>query len=168
MSDMSRYVFSPRISNFIDSVEATLSLAMCTVAYLCLRYYEPTLSDEEIEDNILSGAYRLHNFATTQWIELVKRYARLSGSQPLSNELTSLLGLLVSERESLEFNNEAELVNQPDLSRLKPDQPDLYSVLCTVVHFRKKCTQAEYHIGKGMWRTNLEHAHHKFRVSNNF
>jgi len=149
----SRYIFSPRIDGFIDTTEATLSLATSCIIYLCQRRYGLEILDDkdEVANQILSGGYRFHYFSTTLWLELVERYVRLTRSQVPPKELINLLELLVNERSSYEFDGSIENFSQPaHLQPFQPKWPDLHNILCNAAHFRQKCLQAEYHIGKGM------------------
>jgi len=117
--------------------------------YLCQGHHDPEILDEEISHNILSGAYRLHDFSTTVWLELVERYACSNRSRTLPNELISLLEILMCKRSSDQFDSCAEDSTQPKLESFKSSWPDLHSMLCKVAYFRQSCSKAEYNKRQG-------------------
>jgi hypothetical protein len=147
-----RYIFNPRANGYIDNTEATLSLAKCCIWYLCQSHHDSWITHDEIVDNIISGDYRLHNYAVTMWLELVKRYVSLNGSKPLSTELIRALECLTTERSSSEFGGSTELAgqsHQPDLEIFKHQWPELHTMLCNMAQFRQQCSSSEYHMSKG-------------------
>jgi len=151
LSHRSRYLFSSRISGSINDAESTLSLAMCCITYLCQGHHDPEILDEELSHNILSGVYRLHNFSTTVWLELVERYAYSNRSRTLPNELISLLEMLMQERSNDRFDSVVEDSTQPKLESFKSKWPNLHSMLCQAAHFRRTCSEAEYKKSQGAW-----------------
>ena len=46
-------------------------LAEAMLAYLCSGIYEDSRSNEDVEGDLLNGMYRLHWFATKEWVNLV-------------------------------------------------------------------------------------------------
>lgn len=152
MANFPRYIFNPGIDGEIDNTEANLSLAKCCIWYLLQDQFDPLITDDEAADNIVSGSYRLHNFAVNMWLELVKRYVSLNGSKPLSTELVHALECLATERSSSEFSDSTELAGQshpPELAKFKHQWPELHTVLCDVAQFRWRCSNSDYHMSKG-------------------
>lgn len=149
LSHRSRYLFSSRINGSINDADATLSLAMCCIMYLCQGHHDPEILDEEISNNILSGVYRLHDFSMIVWLELVERYACFSGSRTLPNELISLLEMLMHKRGNDQFDIVAKDCTQPKLELFKSNWPNLHSMLCKVSQFRRTCSNAEYNKRQG-------------------
>lgn len=149
---MIRYIFNPRIDGFIDNTEAALNLAQCCIWYLCQSHHDAGISDDEIENNIISGDYRLHDYAVTKWLELVKQYVSLNGSKPLSSELIRALECLATDRSNREIAGSTELSgqsHQPDLEKFKYLWPKLHIMLCQMLHFHWRCSSSEYHMSKG-------------------
>ena len=117
--------------------------------YLCQGHHDPAILDEEITDNILSGAYRLHEFATTMWLELTERVASSSQSQVLLAELVSLLQTLVCERKNDRYNDASEKITPWSLETLKEPWFELHNILCKAVHFRQICSKSDYQKTQG-------------------
>jgi hypothetical protein len=122
---------------------------MCCIVYLCQRHHDPEIPDEEIAANILSGAYRLHEFATTTWLDLTERVASSSQSQVLLAELASLLQTLVCERKNGQYNDAGEKAAPRSLKTFEKPWLELHNILCKAVHFRKLCSQSDYQKTQG-------------------
>lgn len=140
------------MDGYIDNTEATLDLAKCCIWYLCQSHHDAWISDDEIENNIISGDYRLHDYAVIMWLELVKQYVSLNGSKPLSSELIRALECLATDRSSSEFADSNELASQsyqPELEKFKYQWPKLHTMLCQMVQFHLRCSSSEYHMSKG-------------------
>ncbi|MCJ1267692.1 hypothetical protein MMC22_007578 [Lobaria immixta] len=146
------YIFNPSIDGYIDYTEATLNLTKCCIWYLCQSHHNAWITDDEITDNIISGDYRLHDYAVTIWLDLVKHYVRLNGSKPLSIELIHALECLMTDRSSSEFAASTDLAgqsHQPDLEKFKNQWPELHTILCHMAQFHWRCSTSEYHMSKG-------------------
>ncbi|KIW92531.1 uncharacterized protein Z519_06378 [Cladophialophora bantiana CBS 173.52] len=116
------YLFSPKIHGCIELAEATLSLAKCCVSYFCQRHHQSGLTDQDLEVNILSGLYRLQNFAAAMWLELVECYIDLNKQSQLPNALIDVL------ESSQAFTADDEEGEQPSLKVLKSRSPVLYEM----------------------------------------
>lgn len=151
-----RYICNSRMDGFIDNTVATLDLAQRCIWYLCQSHHDAEVLDDEIADNIVSGYYRLHSYAETMWLELVKRYVSLNGSKPLSSELIRALEYLVTHRSNSEFEESTELTDQsyqPELGKFKNEWPSVHTMLCHVVQFRSRCSKSSYHASAGEMRS---------------
>src|SRR5665811_2059108 len=84
-----RYIFSPHITSFVSISDATLSLATCCIQYLCQRHHDTDLSDDKLRSNIISGIYRLYDYSSTMWLELVEQYTRSLKSTAPSSDFIS-------------------------------------------------------------------------------
>ncbi|KAI9708610.1 MAG: hypothetical protein M1820_003828 [Bogoriella megaspora] len=133
------YFFSPRISGFIDIAEATLSLTICCIAYLCQRYYNEGITSEEISNFILSGAYRLHNFATTMWFELAGRTITLHTEDP-PKPLTNILQVLLARRKNGRSDDNTSTTSPLCFS----EDPALQEMMSKQAEFRDLCSKAEF------------------------
>lgn len=139
-----RYILSQRIPDSIHPAEATLSLVMCCITYLCQAHHDPELLDTEIAENVLSGAYRLHDYAGAMWLELTETIAASTQLKCLPDELLHLLQTLACERRNDRCNNTTDQGTSQKLDFLKPDWPELHSILCEVSRFRQICLNADY------------------------
>ncbi|PVH83873.1 hypothetical protein DL98DRAFT_486212 [Cadophora sp. DSE1049] len=151
------YIFSPDIPGSLNISDATLSLAMCCIQYLCQRHHDTDLQDDEIHQNILSGAYRLHEYSATMWLELVKLYSRSVKLTDPSKDLIYLLQLFFEKRSNNKFEDHGirppvRCLNQ-QLS--KSSTPDVYEVLRHAANFRQKCSDGDYSIRKDISWTSL-------------
>ncbi|KAL5597284.1 hypothetical protein FOBRF1_011077 [Fusarium oxysporum] len=66
------YLLRHQKNNFLDEGEALLEISTTCLAYLCSDLLDPDLSDDDMERNVTSGAYRLLNFAHRQWAECLR------------------------------------------------------------------------------------------------
>lgn len=145
-----RYIFSPRITSYIEISDATLSLATCCVHYLCQRHHDTDLSDDELRNNILLGIYRFHDYSATMWLELLERYIRTTKSTSLPNDIINLFQMFVEKRSSDEFIKDTVLPAIQTLSqRLFSEYPGVHEMLSNAASFQKKCSEGEYNAHKG-------------------
>lgn len=152
MTNLLRYLFNPCVDGHIDKTAATLSLAHCCIWYLCQRHHDIWIPDDQFTDNIISGDYRLHNYAAATCLDLVERYVSLNGPKPLSGELIRALDYLATERFSNEFIASTEPVDQsqnPNLEKFKDEWPKIHALLSDMVQFQRRCSNFEYRLSKG-------------------
>ncbi|KAL6796983.1 hypothetical protein J3E68DRAFT_450030 [Trichoderma sp. SZMC 28012] len=107
------------IDNYIDMTEATLSLAICCIQYLCQDHHSPDISNKDLEAGIKMGSYRLHYYATGTWLNLVTQYLLLNQSRILSEELITTLDRFYRERSKQDSSSRTELDEQQYPSELK-------------------------------------------------
>nr|KAK5442811.1 hypothetical protein LTR18_005488 [Exophiala xenobiotica] len=131
------YIFSPNVPGHVSRTEATLSLASCLINYLCQTHHDPDLSDEAIAENVMTGAYCLHNLATTTWLDTLELYVCAQGSQPLSEEAIDAVERLFRDRLNDAYANNATATSQPKLGCFKPVSECMYGMLCEAAHFRQ-------------------------------
>ncbi|EGU76073.1 hypothetical protein FOXB_13411 [Fusarium oxysporum f. sp. conglutinans Fo5176] len=94
------YIFSTKVENYLPISEMALDLAIRCMVYLCQDHHEPDLTEDEIDANILWGAYRLHYFSSGFWLDLINEYLTLSSSATLPNTLIDQLRVLFGTRQS--------------------------------------------------------------------
>ena len=126
---------------------------MCCIQYLCQRHHDPDLLDDEFLGNVLSGAYRMHEYAVSMWLELVERYVLVADSPALPENLIGLLQLLIEKRSSDDFIEEDISQSLPNLSQdlLVSDCSDVSAMLRKASYFRQKCSEGEYDKRYGKW-----------------
>jgi hypothetical protein len=144
-----RYLFSSNIDGSLNFADSTFSLATCCVTYLCQKHHDHDLLDEDIAHNILSGAYRLHDFAATTWFELVERYVHLIRQDSLSYELIDVLATLRCERAEETLIEGAEASTTLGLEPFKSVSRALHDMLCKVAHFRRTSLKGSFDKDKG-------------------
>jgi hypothetical protein len=146
-----RYIFSPHIASCINISDATLSLATCCIQYLCQKHHDTDLSDDELRDNVLSGAYRLHEYSSTIWLELVERYIRFTKLDTPPSDLIKLFQVLIEKRCSDKFSDDNKSAPPEILAQYlsKWDYPDIQETLRNAAYFRNQCSEGEYDKRKG-------------------
>jgi len=122
---------------------------MCCITYLCQIHHGYDLLDEDIAHNIISGAYRLHDFAATTWFEFVERFIHLIRQDTLSHKLIDVLETLRCERTKGTHTEGAEASTQSSLEPFKSISPPLHDMLCKVAHFRRISLKGNFDKDKG-------------------
>ncbi|RSL98170.1 hypothetical protein CDV31_012704 [Fusarium ambrosium] len=145
------YIFSDEIEGFISLSDMTLELAIRCISYLCQEHHDLEFIEEEIEHNIFSGAYRLHNFASTYWWKLIKQCLALSKATSIPDSLVDQLQQLYDTRsaedyEQVDQNVDMELNMNEAILALKPTQPHLAEMLRNVSLFQSASLKADYHL----------------------
>ncbi|KAL6697595.1 hypothetical protein J3F84DRAFT_291012 [Trichoderma pleuroticola] len=133
--------------NYIDLTEATLSLAICCLQYLCQDHHSPDISDKDLEAGMKMGNYRLHYYATDTWLNLVTQYLRLNLSRVLSEDLTTTLDKFYKERGKQESCSWPELDGQqypPELQQFQSCNPNLFHFCRSIAQFQQKCATSLY------------------------
>lgn len=107
-------------------------------------HHDYDISEEDIKHNILSGAYRLHDFAALMWTDLLKRYINLIGQESPSDQLIDALETLRTER-TKEVHQESAGSSTPlYLECFKSISPPLHDIICKAVHFRELCLESNF------------------------
>jgi hypothetical protein len=133
-----RYLFNKRNNNFVSLMQANLDLALTCLTYLSSDLFDPDLSDEDLEENILSGGYCLYGLAASQWAEFVRECAIMLRNQTPPNELITLLECFIIERENIEYEGPNKDVPEPGgLNLFKRGWPKLHTMLCRALKFRR-------------------------------
>ncbi|KAI0442379.1 NACHT domain protein [Xylaria telfairii] len=145
------YIFSPDISDSINLQTATLDISLRCMTYLRQGHHDIGLSDEEVNRNLLLGAYTLDWFATTMWPQLVNNYLELNPSQDSQAQLARQLVVLRSTRVQAEFIEEGLDDNQlpHGLDSFKDVCPEAYEMLSKALRFRHLCTASEHRMYPG-------------------
>jgi hypothetical protein len=118
-------------------MEANLEIAMTCLRYLSLQIFDIELDEDEISESILSGSYRLHWFATTQWIEVVRRYSILLCNQSPPATLITALNAFSEECENGTTDATADLesLKSDDFEVFKNAEPAIHKLLHQALQF---------------------------------
>ncbi|QYT04362.1 ANK_REP_REGION domain-containing protein [Trichoderma simmonsii] len=147
-----------KIENYIDLTEATLSLAICCIRYLCQDHHSPDISGKDLEAGIRMGNYRLHYYATDTWLSLVTQYLRLNQSRVVSEELITTLHEFYEERRKQDSSGYTESEEQrypSELQRFESRNPKLFGFLRGIAKFQQKCSTSLYHLEQEHYWNNL-------------
>lgn len=114
-------------------------MARTCLNYLSSNIFDIELESDEITQNILSGAYRLHWFAASQWIEIVRRCASLLRNQPLPENMIQALDRLVCQCENGNYEDIAEFDSprNDEFEVFKERGPNIHKLLHQELQFRR-------------------------------
>ncbi|RYP91269.1 hypothetical protein DL770_002587 [Monosporascus sp. CRB-9-2] len=138
------YIFSPNVSGFINRIEVTLDLAVTCITYLCQPHHDQECSNEELQENVLSGFYAFHDYSSHIWFDLVLGCISSEEEKKLIPRLTNPLRFLLERRANNEFSRSKQVPPQPRLECFKKACPEVYDLLCNVANFRRLCEGAEH------------------------
>lgn len=114
-------------------------MAKTCLHYLSLNIFEVDSEPDTIKQNILSGSYRLHWFAATQWVVLVQNCAKLlrNGSPP--DDLLRALSRFAHECENGNYETIMELDSQQsdEFQIFRDSAPNIHELLHQELHFRR-------------------------------
>ncbi|KAJ0164775.1 hypothetical protein CTA2_230, partial [Colletotrichum tanaceti] len=116
------------------------------------------LTGEEIDKNILSGAYRLYDFATLFWFKILKQFLILNKREKLPDDLVDGLERLYDER--YDAGNQANAESQDtkvEFDIFGPKLASLQQMLKHVSGFQKTAANADYRLGQGMEQSSEFH-----------
>src|SRR6266480_6596271 len=139
-----RYIFSTEISNFIDKAKATEDLVMSFLAYLSSDVLDSEQDGEEIDEKILTGQYRLFQYASFYWPALLPPIE----SSGASRELEKLLDRAVENGRNYDF--ESDTGNSESLYKneyLQRKLPQVYDMLCATFRFHLDDKRWEWNWG---------------------
>ncbi|KLO93164.1 uncharacterized protein LW93_6158 [Fusarium fujikuroi] len=90
------YLLRNQKNKLLDEGEALIEISATCLAYLCSNLMDADISDDDIQRNLVSGAYRLLNFAHRQWAECLRLCTRHFRDE-LPPQLVPLLGHIMQE-----------------------------------------------------------------------
>ena len=152
-----RYIFNKEVSNFINREEATKDLFQTCLSYLSSEILSTDLEDEEIQEYILTGQYRLFDYAMFYWPALI---LSLAGRRNVVKDLKPLLKQLAqSRRQKKKLGKDRDSKHnshdspQP-LARFKyfqKDAPEFYDMISEAI---------EFHSHPKRWDWNCSNSRH--------
>nr|RBQ99031.1 hypothetical protein FVER53263_03349 [Fusarium verticillioides] len=144
------YIFSAKTQNSISLSNIALDLAIRCLVYMCQDHHDPDLTEDEIEANILWGAYRLHHFSSSFWIDLIHEYLRLSGSETIPDALIDQLRILHETRSSDVYTHSDQSKGSlhPAIIGLEDQEPSLVEMLKGYAEFQTSLSKADFQINK--------------------
>ncbi|KAK6074241.1 NACHT domain protein [Seiridium cupressi] len=169
------YIFSHEIQDYIEKSQANEDLLMALLAYLSTDILcqsrsgigsqsslpattlsdilEPEIDDDEMDEKLLTGQYRLFQYASSYWPSLLRPVIDLAGSPRLEN----LLVRAVDRGRNDEFENETgnpETVYRNDY--LRSESPELYDTLNAAYGFRVNGKRWEWQWANSSAWVNLD------------
>lgn len=102
-----RYLLRHQKNKLLDEREAILEISTTCLAYLCSDLLDADISDDGIERNLKSGAYRLLNFAHHQWAECLRLCMRHFRDE-LPQQLVPLLGHIIEALANPYYNHDSD------------------------------------------------------------
>ena len=122
---------------------------MSCLTYLCQQHHDSGFLGGKITESLLGGTYVIHEFAATNWLELVKRSLKRCSKDVPPLELIHLLERLSSDRTNDEYCGKTEDVVQSATEKLKDKWPELHNLMLNAAYFRHVCSTSEYRIQEG-------------------
>ncbi|PNP80169.1 hypothetical protein FNYG_06492 [Fusarium nygamai] len=101
------YLLRHQKHKLLDEGEALLEISTTCLAYLCSDILDPDLSDDDIERNVISGAYRLVHFAHHQWAECLRLCTRHFRNK-LSPQVVPLLDQIMLDLGNPYYNQDSD------------------------------------------------------------
>ncbi|KAI3585513.1 hypothetical protein IWW34DRAFT_897573 [Fusarium oxysporum f. sp. albedinis] len=137
-----------KIQNSITLSEMALDLAIRCVAYMCQDHHDPDLTEDEIDANIIWGAYRLHHFSSSFWLDLVHEYLTLSGSKTIPDTLVDQLRILLETRSSDHYTetDQSESSLHPAILGLEYQEPALVEMLKGCTGFQTSLSKSDFQL----------------------
>jgi hypothetical protein len=125
-----------------------LDLALRCVVYLCQDHHDPDLTEDEIDANVLWGAYRLHYFSSNFWLALINQYLTLSSATTLPNTLIDQLRILLETRSLEDHIKTDQGVNclHPAILSLESEEPALVEMMKSCTDFQTSSSKSDFHL----------------------
>ncbi|SCV57123.1 uncharacterized protein FFB14_14978 [Fusarium fujikuroi] len=102
------YLLRRQKNKLFDEREALLEISTTCLAYLCSDLLDTDMSDDDIKRNVVSGAYRLLNFAHHQWGECLRLCTRHFRDE-LPPQLVPLLGHIIEDLTNPYYNQDSDI-----------------------------------------------------------
>jgi len=131
-----RYLFSKQSDHYLDVFDCNRNIALTSVNYLSSNCFDPSLSDDDVRERILSGAYILESYAAGQWLQHTKKSVEQNDEQ-LDFEFCRSIDEFVFKRANAGFVRplvplEAQMT---PLKLFEEGQPALYKTLRDIDFF---------------------------------
>ncbi|KAF4502250.1 Nacht domain [Fusarium agapanthi] len=142
------YIFDTEIKNSITLSEMALELAIRCVVYMCQDHHDSHLTEDEIDANIIWGAYRLHHFSSNFWLDLIHEYLTLSGSETIPDSLIDQLRILFETRSSDHYieTDQSESRLHPAILGLEFQEPALVQMLKSCSEFQTSSLKSDFQL----------------------
>ncbi|KAF5699854.1 hypothetical protein FGLOB1_11149 [Fusarium globosum] len=151
------YIFSTKIENSISLADMTLDLAIRCLVYMCQDHHDTDITEDETDTNILWGAYRLHHFSSSFWLDLILEYFALSDSTIIPEVLIEQLKLLLETRSSGRYieSDQRDSCLHPAILSLEWQEPALVEMLKSCTEFQTSSMKSDFELND-RWFTDLE------------
>ena len=103
----------------------------------------------------MAGIYRLHWFATSQWIILVRRCVEKSKDLSVYPDLLELLTRLALELKNYSFNGQVDL-NDRVFRTMESEQPEISQFVSGILQFRNHDNQSDWNYTNSMLLRKLQ------------
>ena len=135
-NSMVRYIFSQQVKDFMSKAEASYSLGKVLLIYLLSGAFHEELQDGRLQENILAGRYRLHWFATTHWVTLIRRCVEQSRDLSAHPDMLQLLEQLGLELGNQRFDGQVNLC-EPVFTTIEADNPGISQLIRGILQLRQ-------------------------------
>lgn len=114
--------------------------------YLLSGLYDTGLDDQEIKENILEGRYRLHWFATNEWLAATNRCIKKLKDPSAHEDFSQLLLEAALELRNYNFT---ETVKTENILPSALNSPEISHIICGIAEFRQNEKQTEWSYSNG-------------------
>ena len=119
------------------------------MAYLCSGIFDEDISDEQIQDSILSGKYRLLWFTMSQWIVLSRHCIETSNNLIADPQVLELLTRVALELRNYHFQGQISLKDS-HFQSLESEWPEIYQMICGVLEFQRDDRHTDWNVTNSM------------------
>ncbi|KAH7150359.1 hypothetical protein B0J13DRAFT_549979 [Dactylonectria estremocensis] len=127
------YIFSSEIRHCIDKALTAEKLTLTLLAYLGSSLMDVELDDEDIQENILAGKYRLFEYASFFWPTL---FHQTNNQERRSEHVVKLLDGLMQRGRNYRFKSATDhsepLYKNPHLQKTSPEA---FAMVCETFQF---------------------------------
>jgi hypothetical protein len=116
--------------------------------YLCSCIFDVGLTEEQVQENVLAGRYRLHWFAASQWITLTKHCVEQSNDLSAYPDLLVQLKLLQLELRNYSFEGQIDL-KDVGFQSIQSKWPEISQFINGVLQFRQRKGQVDSNYTNG-------------------
>ncbi|KAK8102138.1 hypothetical protein PG984_015284 [Apiospora sp. TS-2023a] len=143
------YLFSPKVTGFIQLDLAAFDLASRCVTYLCQAHHNLDLADDQFCEHIRNGDYALDWFASNMWDHLIQYCLDENDAEEVATEAVAAeLEKLLAARQS----HSSSPLDRDDASSLfgyfAEHFPELDNLLRRMKAFRRITESSEHRVGR--------------------
>lgn len=151
-----RYLLRHQKNKLLDEKEALLEISTTCLTYLCSDLLDVDITDDDIEQNVISGAYRLLNFAHHQWAECLRLCTR-NFRDELPPQLVHLLGHIIEDLANPYYNQDSDTnLGLWSLGRFKSNLEEVKTISRSLEFRSIMATSYDWRLDEGNINTPID------------
>lgn len=137
-----RYLVSEQSERYLEIFKCNAEIALTCIGYLSSDCFDLSLSNEQIKEGILSGAYVLQTYAVSQWLQHIKD-AVLQNKEHPDFDFCYAVHQFIEKRQVQGFKPPISSSTRrvEFLQRIEPDWPMTSHTLKYVAQFHERREQ---------------------------